>query len=204
MKIKITTGIVIGLLVVVSLYYFFKEEPIANYPSNGTDIVAFGDSLVEGVGSTQGNDFVSLLSKKIGQPIINLGHSGDTTADGVVRIDELNKYKPKIVILLLGGNDYLKRIPATETFKNLEIIIKNIEARGAIVILVGVRGGILNDHFDSEFKNLRDKYHTAFVSDILSGLIGNTKYMSDGIHPNDVGYGMISERIYSVLVKLIK
>ena len=204
MKINITTGIVIGLFMVIGIYYFFKPEPIINYPSNGTDIIAFGDSLVEGVGSTQGNDFVSLLSKKIGQPIINLGHSGDTTADGVIRISKLDEYNPKVVILLLGGNDYLKRIPATETFKNLEIIIKNIEARGAIVILVGVQGGILSDHFDKEFKNLRDKYHTAFVSNILSGLLGNPKYMFDGIHPNDIGYSIISERIYSVLIKLIK
>jgi lysophospholipase L1-like esterase len=195
------SAIIICLL--IGLYYFFHTEPIANYPSRGTEIIAFGDSLVEGVGSTPGNDFVSLLSKKVGRPIVNLGISGNTTADGTSRIDTLNQYQPKIVILVLGGNDYLKKIPITETRKNLEFIIENIQARGAIVLLVGVQGGILNDHFDKEFKNLRDKYHTAFVSNILSGLVGHTQYMSDIVHPNDAGYRMMAERIYPILTQLL-
>lgn len=203
MKNKIIIILILIIFSLIGSYYFFRTKPITNYPSGGRDIIAFGDSLVEGIGSTAGNDFVSLLSKQIGQPIVNLGISGNTTADGVSRISELDKYNPKVVILLLGGNDYLKKIPIIETRKNLELMIENIQARGAIVLLVGVQGGILNDRFDKEFKELRDTYNTAFVSNILSGLIGNPKYMSDIIHPNDIGYNMISNRIYPVLVKLI-
>ena len=102
---KIIIIVMTGVLILIGIYYLFNNENITNYPSRGTDIIAFGDSLVEGMGSSGGNDFVSLLSKKIDQPIINLGHSGDTTEDGVKRIGELDKYNPKIVILLLGGND---------------------------------------------------------------------------------------------------
>lgn len=203
MKYKITILVLI-LILSIGGYYFFRVKPITNYPSKGTDIIAFGDSLVQGVGSTEGNDFVSILSKKIEQPIINLGHSGDTTADGVSRIGQLDKYNPKVVILLLGGNDYLKKVSIVETHENLVSLIKEIQSRGAIVLLVGVQGGILKDNFSTEFKNLKETYHTAFVSNILSGLLGNTKYMSDAVHPNDIGYSMIAERIYPVLTKLIK
>ncbi|MGB2580416.1 MAG: arylesterase, partial [Minisyncoccia bacterium] len=66
-------GIFLITLFVFGAYYFFRNENITNYPSKGTDIIAFGDSLVVGVGSTNANDFVSLLSQKIGMPIINLG-----------------------------------------------------------------------------------------------------------------------------------
>jgi acyl-CoA thioesterase I len=203
-KYKIIVFIILGVLVAFGVYYFSRSKPITNYPSEGTDIIAFGDSLVEGYGSTKGNDFVSLLSLKIGEPIINLGHSGDTTSDGIARINELDKYNPKVVILLLGGNDRLRKIPIMETHENLAILIENIQKRGAIVLLLGVKGGLFNDIFGKEFKNLKDTYHTAFVPDVLSGLFGNDKYMSDTIHPNDIGYKIISERIYPVLINLIK
>ncbi len=192
------------VFVALGIYYFSRTAPVTNYPSNGTDIIAFGDSLVEGVGSTNGNDFVSLLSKKIGQPIINLGHAGDTTADGIARLSELDNYNPKVVLLLLGGNDHLKKIPVTDTHKNLSVIIQNIQARGAVVLLLGVRGGLFNDRFDTEFEDLRDIYHTAFVPDVLDGLFGNMQYMSDAIHPNDTGHEMIAERVYPVLMEVIK
>ncbi|PIR40833.1 MAG: arylesterase [Candidatus Yonathbacteria bacterium CG10_big_fil_rev_8_21_14_0_10_43_136] len=200
----IILDVIFVILVSLGIYYFSHTAPITNYPSKGTDIIAFGDSLVEGLGSTSGNDFVSLLSRKIGQPIINLGHAGDTTADSIARISKLNDYNPKVVLLLLGGNDHLRKIPITDTHKNLAVLIENIQARGAVVLLLGVRGGLFNDKFDTEFEALRNTYHTAFVSDVLDGLFGNDKYMSDVIHPNDIGYAMIADRIYTVLIEVLK
>lgn len=191
-------------IVIYRLTRFRGVAPIKNYPSLGTDIVAFGDSLVEGVGSTNGNDFVSLLSAKIGEPIINLGHSGDTTQDGISRTNELNNYNPKVVLLLLGGNDHLKQIPVTDTHKNLATLISDFQNRGAIVLLLGVRGGLFNDRFGVEFEDLSTTYHTAFVPDVLSGLFGRPDFMSDAVHPNNVGYARIAERIYPVLAPLLK
>jgi len=195
-----------ALLVAFSAVYFFffRTAAITNYPSAGTDIIAFGDSLVAGTGSTGGYDFVSLLARAAGKPIINLGNPGDTTADGLARINELDAYKPKVVLLLLGGNDYLKRIPQEQTFANLAAIIKDIQSREAVVLLLGVRGGIFGDHFSDEFENLRDTYRTAYISDVLDGLLGDKKYMSDQIHPNDAGYAKIAERITPVLQKLLQ
>lgn len=205
MKLRmIILGVSIVALAVFAIFYFSRATPVVNYPSKGVDIIAFGDSLVEGVGATTGNDFVSLLSRKIGRPITNLGHAGDTTADGIARIGELDDYDPKVVLLLLGGNDHLKKIPVSDTHKNLAVLIENIQARGAVVLLLGVRGGLFNDRFDTEFEDLRDTYHTAFVSDVLDGLFGNRQYMSDAVHPNDAGYEIIAERIYPVLVKMIE
>ncbi|KKU20441.1 MAG: GDSL-like protein lipase/acylhydrolase family protein [Candidatus Nomurabacteria bacterium GW2011_GWA1_46_11] len=193
------------LVVVVAVYFFFfNTAPITNYPSTGTDIVAFGDSLVAGTGSTEGHDFVSLLSGAIGQPVINLGVPGDTTQDGLARMSELDAYKPKVVLLLFGGNDYLKRIPQEQTFANLAAIIKDIQGRGAIVLLLGVRGGVFGDHFSGEFEDLRNTYHTAYVPDVLGGLLGDKKYMSDQVHPNDTGYRLMANRITPVLQKLLQ
>lgn len=204
MNYKVVSILILVATLGIGFYYFSRDDKITNYPSKGTDIIAFGDSLVEGVGSTEGNNFVSQLSKKIGRPIINLGKSGDTTADGLTRIHELDKYNPKVVIVLLGGNDYLKKVPISETHKNLSTIIEYIEARGAIVLLLGIQGGAIKDNFKTEFEDLRDKYHTAYIPNILSDLIGKQEYMSDYVHPNNKGYEIISDRIYPVLKKLIE
>jgi len=205
MRVRYVVALFVAALVGLGAYlYFFGAHEVRNYPSSGTDIIAFGDSLITGVGAFPGRDFVSLLSQKIGQPIVNLGVSGDTAAGGLARLGELDAYNPKVVIVLFGGNDYLRRVPQAQTFENLTEIVESIQAKGAIVLLLGIRGGLLNDHFDTEFKKLRNTHDTAYVSDVLEGLLGKQEYMSDEIHPNDAGYARIAERVYPVLAPLLK
>lgn len=198
--------LIIAVIVIFSTLHFFlgQYENVKNYPPKNQTIVAFGDSLIEGVGSTPGNDFISIVGRNLGIEIINKGLSGDTTTSALSRINDVLTLEPGIVIVLLGGNDVIRRIPKDETFQNLERIIENLQNEGAIVILLGVRGGILFDSYDEDYKELSKKYHTAYVSNILDNLIGNQKYMSDGIHPNDDGYAIIAERVGPVLKKLLK
>ena len=82
----------VGTLVYALMQISKKEVPI---PKNPT-IIGFGDSLVAGYGATGGNDFISVLSKSIGQPIQNFGVSGDTTADALVRINTVTVKDPGI------------------------------------------------------------------------------------------------------------
>src|SRR3990167_8804043 len=205
MYFKYVIALFAAVLVGLGVYwYFFGVQEVRNYPSSGTDIIAFGDSLIAGVGASPGRDFVSLLSQQIGQPIVNLGVSGDTTAGGLARLSELDAYNPKVVIVLFGGNDYLRRVSQEQTFDNLTEIVESIQVKGAIVLLLGIRGGLLTDYFDREFKKLRNTRDTAYVPDVLDGLLGKQEYMSDEIHPNDAGYARIAERVYPVLAPLLK
>lgn len=182
---------------------FVPKKTVTNYPSPGVDIIAFGDSLVVGYGSRDGNDFVSILSSKIKRPIINLGKNGDTTSDALGRLDQASSYDPKVVMILLGGNDFLKKVPAEITKANLEKIIQYFQSRKSVVILLGVRGGVLKDGFASMYEDLSDEYNTAYVPDVLKGLVFNTNYMYDAVHPNDDGYRLIAEKIYPVLKKFV-
>ncbi len=105
------------LLLMPALYFVFRgDEKITNYPPKNQKVVAFGDSLIEGVGSTAGNDFVSLVGRKLGIEIVNKGKSGDTTESALMRVGDVLLEKPGIVILLLGGNDALRRIPKKRNF----------------------------------------------------------------------------------------
>lgn len=183
------------------IFIFFKPTKITNYPSNGTSIVMFGDSLTVGTGATEGNNLPSLLSKKIKKEIINMGVRKETSAQGLLRIEKVIEQDPKVVLVLFGGNDYLQDVPIEETFKNLDKIVTTILDSGAVVVLLGIQGGIITDPYESEFRKLAKRRGTLYVPNVLEGIIGNQELMSDEVHPNDIGYAMISKKIYSVLKK---
>ena len=201
--------ILVGVLIIVVAVFLLlagnssSNKNIKNYPSSGTNIIAFGDSLVLGVGSSVGNDFVSVLSRQLNIPIENLGRAGDTTDAAKGRLNEVLERDPKVVLLLLGGNDYLRQIPKEEIFSNLGIIIESIQNSGAIVILLGVKGGILRDNYKSDFKKLSIQYQTVYIENVLDGIISNPDLMYDSIHPNNDGYKIIADRIYPVIKNLI-
>ncbi len=198
-----------GYLVFIPVLFviFFFPDPktkIVNYPSKGESIVAFGDSLVQGVGSSKGKDFVSVLSGQTGKKIVNLGVSGNTTTQGLARVEDIKQYKPKVVLILLGGNDFLHKTPQEETFANLEKIITAAQSYGAVVVLLGVQGGLFLDPYAPLFKKLSKEKGTLYVPDVLEGLVGDARYMSDSIHPNDIGYEKIAIKVYPELQKAIK
>ena len=201
---QLIIGSVIAIVAIFTFITLRDNSPsITNYPSDGETIVAFGDSLVEGLGTSRGNDFVTLLSEMVGEPIVNLGRSGDTTEFALTRVGSVIEQNPKIVILLVGGNDFIQKIPEETTYNNLSKIIQTIQDSGAIVVLLGVQEGLLRDQFKKEFKQLRDEYKTAYVSNVLEDLIGHSEFMYDSIHPNDKGHKVIADRVYLVIKELL-
>jgi lysophospholipase L1-like esterase len=191
----------IGALLLVGLgawVVFGGTDEVTNYPPKNTTIVAFGDSLVYGQGSTKGNDFVSALASRIGRPIVNLGVPGNTTADGVARMKEVEKRDPGLVLLLLGGNDTLRRVDVPTTEANLRTLITTFQNKGAVVMFIGVRGGILGSEREDMYERVADEYGAIYVPDILDGILLRPELMHDGIHPNDAGYAKIAERLHRV------
>ena len=194
------------LLVVLGIWYFMDTEPpVVDFPTAGQDIIAFGDSLVVGFGASPGNDFVSILSARLGQPIVNAGRNGDTTQTGLERLKaDVLSQDPRIVILLLGGNDTLRKVPVEETFNRLAAMIDQIHQTGAAVVLVGVRGSLLGDKYEEEFEVLAEAKQANLVPDILSGIFGHPSLMADAIHPNNDGNLLMADRLEPVLRELLE
>ena len=193
------------LAVPAAVWLFRAGSPRAARPTAGQTIVAFGDSLVEGRGATPGHDFVSVLSRRLGVPIINAGRSGDTAGAALLRLDDaVLTRNPRVVIVLLGGNDFLRRVPREETFGHLATIVERIRQRGAAVVLVGVNVGLFSDSYAKEYEALARRTSAGLVPDILNGIIGHADRMSDAIHPNDQGHEMIADRLESVLRDLLR
>ncbi len=203
------TFIILGviLLVIIGQVWISLDGkyPIVNFPPKSATIVAFGDSLTVGVGaSAPEKNYISLLENRLNMHIENRGLSGDTTRSALVRLDtDVTPLHPGIVIILLGGNDYLQKVPQEETFSNLEQIIRKIQSEKAVVLLIGVRGGLLHDKWDDAFAMLAAKTGSVFVSNILDGIIGDARLMSDEVHPNDAGYLKMADKIAPALEGLV-
>jgi len=199
-------SVIPAVLIAGAAVAFFLREgpPRAAPPEGGAAIIAFGDSLVEGRGTTAGGDFVSVLSKRLRVRIVNAGRSGDTTRSALERLDrDVLSRNPRIVLVLLGGNDALRRVPARDTFGNLGTIVERIRARGAAVVLIGISPGVFSDPYADEYEQLARRTAAGLVPDILDGIFGRADLMADTIHPNDRGHQLIADRVEPVLRELL-
>ncbi len=198
--------VIVGILLVVTAGYFLSTDgPVKNAPLRSTGpILFFGDSLVEGVGATAGHDLPALLAKDLGEPVLNYGVAGDTTRQGLVRVKSAVLEHPRLVLILLGGNDFLQKVPRDETFANLRSIITAFQSDGAAVVLIGVRSGIIGGGADDRYEALAEETESLYIEDALKGVFGDPVLMSDAIHPNDRGYEKIAERIVSEIEYLFE
>lgn len=200
---------IIGVLIIVVLLFSFSgsdQKVPTNLPLKSSGpIIAFGDSLVEGVGSRDPlGGFVSVLENRLGVEIINAGVSGNTTRDGINRLqDDILSKNPKLVIISLGGNDYLKRLPKEETISNLNQIVSRIHESGSAVILLGVKTGVLGDASKEVFEDVKKNQNPIYIENILGGIMFNDELMADAIHPNDAGYVLFAEKIIPILNQIL-
>jgi acyl-CoA thioesterase-1 len=188
----------LGLVTIIAAYFIFgNKNPEYIKPFSGENIIVFGDSLAAGQGSTTGNDIASLLAEKTRLPVINAGVSGDTTNSALPRLEsDVLAKNPRVVIILLGGNDFFQKIPNDKVISNLTTMIDRILQTGSGVILINE-----NKIFGSRplFEQLAKEKNIPYMEHILGGIIDDKSLMSDTIHPNNAGYEIMAEKIKVVL-----
>ena len=178
-------------------------------------IVAFGDSLTAGFGAEPGHSYPDYLQKIIDQnglkwQVVNAGVSGDTTTDGVNRLDEVLRQKPRIVIVEFGGNDGLRGLPIETTQANLEQIVTALKKSGAAVVLAGMTlppnyGPQYIRAFEKVYVDLAAKYKLTRIPFLLEGVATHRELMQrDGLHPTAEGNAMVAQTVFRVLKPLLK
>jgi lysophospholipase L1-like esterase len=178
---------------------------IRNLRSSGEVIICLGDSLTEGVGAGTGEDYPSVLSKEIGFPVINAGQRGDTTDQALARLaDAVLTKNPRLVIVFLGGNDFLRQRPRAESRRNLAEIVRRVQAQGAMVAIAGMKLGLFTDEFAAIYEDTAKEFGALYIPLVMKGILSDSKLKSDPIHPNGAGYRLIAERIAVKIKPLLR
>jgi acyl-CoA thioesterase-1 len=163
-------------------------------------IVAFGDSLTFGTGATPATSYPANLATIINHRVINAGVPGEETSAGLVRIKSvLAQYHPALVIVCLGGNDFLHKKPDAQIKENLKAIIQIIQDSGAQVFLLGVPAVSINLVVPDFYAELGQEMSVPVDNDSLSNLEGKREYKSDYIHLNAAGYKVFAQEIADYL-----
>lgn len=197
----------------VALLHFGMAAPNA-MSAEPLKILAFGDSLTSGYGLPPGEGFTDQLGQALkdqGIPakVINGGVAGDTTADGLSRLDWSLADDPDLVIIELGGNDALRAIDPKSTKANLDAILTKLQQQHRAILLTGMLappnlGDEYAARFNPIFPALAKQHDVAFYPFFLDGVAGNPSLVQpDGIHPTAQGVAIIVQRILPALHEAI-
>jgi acyl-CoA thioesterase-1 len=185
--------------------------------SGGTSTVSgrvavLGDSLAVSPSASQ--NFVSELQARLtaahpGWTIFNGGVSGDTTVDGLARVDQLLTPDTKVLVLELGANDGLRAFDVASIERNLDSIIERARARSADVLLCGMETPPLNGlsyslQFHAVYPRVASRYQIPLVPFLLAGVALNPDLNGDDeIHPNAAGARVIAATVWPYLDPLV-
>ena len=179
-------------------------------------VLLFGDSLMSGYGLPEDDHLSVVLEKSLKSDkyeiqIFNGSISGDTSSDGLDRIeDELSDTSYDLIIIGLGANDMLRRINPDQTKQNLEDIINIITSNNIKIILAGMIASPTNGlnykkKFDKIYPDLSKKFELELIPFLLKGVALNPSLnQADGIHPNEKGVLIIAETIKKSITNFLK
>jgi acyl-CoA thioesterase-1 len=180
-------------------------------------IVAFGDSLTAGYGAEPGYSYPDFLQKDLDRAslawrVVNAGVSGDTTTDGLNRLNEVLAAKPRVVIVEFGGNDGLRGLPIESTRANLEQIIVALRNAGIRVLLAGMTlppnyGRAYIKSFEQVYTDVAEQYKLARIPFLLQDVVARPNFQTllqrDGIHPTAEGNGIVATTVMHYLKPLL-
>ncbi|HVT43839.1 MAG TPA: arylesterase [Thermoanaerobaculia bacterium] len=201
-----TKLIAAAVLLAVLTWFFWPSQlsRVTNLDSRGANVIAFGDSLTAGYGAAAGEDYPSKLSALMSEAIINAGVSGDTTEAALARLEpDVLSRDPRIVIVGLGGNDYLRRVDIGSTEAALRAMVRRIHDAGAMVVILGFRFPSFGPSYETMYERVASEEKCLLIPDLLDGVLSDPALRSDAIHPNARGYELMAERVSGPLRKLM-
>ena len=174
-------------------------------------IVTFGDSLTSGVAGRSYPEQLQDLLIQHGYKyrIDNQGVSGDTTTDGLARIDNVIPEHPALVLLEFGGNDGLRGVPVGDTRKNLQEMISRLQAAHLRIVLLGITlppnyGPDYVKEFTAMYPELAKKNHLQYMPFLLLNVYRHPEMMQpDGIHPNGSGNKIVAQDVFNLIKPLL-
>ena len=196
-----------GLIMTVLFTNVYAEDPIK--------IMLYGDSLMAGYGLSQTENLTSELTRNFKSnehsiQFINASISGNTSKNGLSRVDWSLGDKPSIVILCLGANDMLRGLDPSLTGNNLEQIINKFVENKSVVVLAGMKspesmGVKYQLEFDSIYPELSKKYNLIMMPFLLEGVaLKKDMLLADYKHPNAKGIKVMANNLRPIILEAIE
>lgn len=202
----------LGIALCAALTFFLSGSAAM---ARSLNIVAFGDSLTAGYQLPPDEAFPARLealakTKGLDVTIANAGVSGDTTADGLARLDWSIPDGTDGVILALGANDALRGLSPEESRKNLDAMLARLKERKIPVVLAGIyappnMGKDYETRFNPIYAELSKTYAAPLYPFFLDGVVLDSKLkLEDGMHPNGEGTKLMAEKFLPVFETFLK
>ena len=164
-------------------------------------ILCLGDSLTFGYGATNGGSYPEQLGGLLARAVVNAGVNGDVSESAAYRLPALLvQHAPGLVLVGVGGNDFLRQYPLNKTETALERIVSTISPKAQVVLiaepkpsLVSAAVGSLSDH--PIYEKVAKRLNVPLFSDGWSDILSKEALRSDNIHANDAGYALFAERL---------
>lgn len=197
------------LLLALALLLAACGKPREAALPSGTRVLALGDSLTAPHGVTPEQAWPVLLATRTGWAVVNAGVSGNTSADALQRLPGLlEEHNPQLVLVTLGGNDMLRRLPQGQTTANLGRMLALAKARGAKAVLLAtpkpsLAGAAFNNLSAAEFyRDVAKENQVPLIEDAMAEVLSKTELKGDQLHPNAAGHALLATKIFEALKKI--
>jgi acyl-CoA thioesterase-1 len=172
----------------------------------GSTVLALGDSLTYGTGAAAESAYPVRLATLTGWNVVNAGVPANTSAQARERLPALlERHAPKLVLLSIGGNDFLRQVPESDTRANIAAMVGEIRAAGAQAVLIAVPKpavmaallGSLDDH--PLYAALAAEASVPLFAGGWSAVLSDSALRADRIHANASGYERFARDLHKFL-----
>jgi len=176
------------------------ERPKLERLSSDAVILAFGDSLTYGTGAAEAESYPAQLEQLIGRRVVRAGIPGEVTAQALARLPGvLDEHAPRLLLLCIGGNDFLRRTGKAQAEQNVRAMVKLARSRGIDVLLIGAPEPGLLVTPPAFYADIAEELGVPYEAGVIGEVLKDAALKSDPIHPNARGYRVIAERLAAAL-----
>lgn len=184
-----------------------SSKPKGQILAKEATLLCLGDSLTFGYGASPDTSYPQQLAQLTGHVTQNAGVNGDTAEAALARLPALLQANaPGLVLVSIGGNDFLRNVPPERTRAALTQIVQNAQASTQVVliaqprpVLLAAATGSLKDH--ALYAEVARDTGVALFPDAWSHVLSRAELRSDQIHANPEGYKVFAERLAEWLRK---
>jgi lysophospholipase L1-like esterase len=186
--------------VVLVLIFGCSQRPkLERLPSDAV-VLAFGDSLTFGTGANEDESYPAQLEALIGRRVVRAGVPGEVTAQALARLPAaLDEHAPRLLLLCIGGNDFLRRLGNQQAERNVREMVQLARSRGISVLLIGTPEPGFTVSPPAFYAGIAKEFRLPYEGGIIGQVLKDASLKADPIHPNARGYRLIAERVAETL-----